>query len=61
MNFKSLELGLPKAGSVPDLSLSLTDTFFPKLKPGGLGFSATSSRCVLIDRMCLFEGWGSSS
>lgn len=42
--FKSVELDMPKASSTPDLSLSLANKFFPKLKAVGLGFSATSNQ-----------------
>lgn len=55
MKFTSLDLDMPKASPILDLSLSLTNTFFPKLKPDGLGLSATSSKGILIHRLRLFE------
>ena len=57
MKFTSLDLDMPKASPILDLSLSLTNTFFPKLKPDGLGLSATSSKGILIHRLRLFEDW----
>lgn len=51
---KPLKLDMPKFSSIPNLSLSLANKCFPKLKPVGLGFSAAYSQ-VYPGSMCLFE------